>query len=190
MASREEIWEAADALTAAGERPTLAAVRKAVGGGSFTTISEAMTEWRERRPGAPLREPAPEGIAAQAAELAAVLWAQALALANERLQAERDALDVERAAMERERAEAAELADALSGELDQARLDLEAARILLVEKDEAFREMARESERWRDEATMTRENAARLEGRLMALEQVVAQLAPRPAPAGKRGKGD
>ena len=46
MASQEAIWAAADALVEAGERPTLAAVRKAVGGGSFTTISEAMAEWR------------------------------------------------------------------------------------------------------------------------------------------------
>ena len=34
----EQIWSAADALDAAGQSPTLAAVRKAVGGGSFTTI--------------------------------------------------------------------------------------------------------------------------------------------------------
>ena len=38
----EQIHTAADALVEAGERPTLAAVRRAVGGGSFTTISEAM----------------------------------------------------------------------------------------------------------------------------------------------------
>ncbi|MGE4336932.1 MAG: DNA-binding protein [Pigmentiphaga sp.] len=35
MASRDEMWAAADALVKAGGRPTLAAVRKAVGGGSF-----------------------------------------------------------------------------------------------------------------------------------------------------------
>ena len=38
MATKDEIWAAAQALADAGERPTLAAVRKVVGGGSFTTI--------------------------------------------------------------------------------------------------------------------------------------------------------
>ncbi len=40
--SKKSIFDAADALDAAGQRPTLAALRKAVGGGSFTTISEAI----------------------------------------------------------------------------------------------------------------------------------------------------
>jgi chromosome segregation ATPase len=190
MATKEEIWVAADELMEAGQRPTLSAVRRMVGGGSYTTISEAMAEWRAKQAQpAPSKEPAPESIAAQASELAAAIWAQALALANERLQAERASLDAARAEMEQERAEAVELADTLAGELDQTRLDLEAARILLDEKDEALREEARESERWRSEATLMRENAARLEGRLMALEQVIAQIAPRPAPGAKKGNG-
>ena len=41
-----QIHQAADELDAEGIRPTLAAVRKRVGSGSFTTISEAMTSWR------------------------------------------------------------------------------------------------------------------------------------------------
>ena len=35
------IFEIADELDAAGQNPTLASVRKALGGGSFTTISQA-----------------------------------------------------------------------------------------------------------------------------------------------------
>ena len=105
MATKDEIWAAAQALTDAGERPTLVAVRKAVGGGSYTTISEAMAEWRARQeqPQA-RRDPAPETIAAQAAEMAAAIWAQASALAHEKLQAERAALDAAREGMEQERA--------------------------------------------------------------------------------------
>ena len=38
--TREQIWNAADEIDAAGQNPTLAAVRKAVGGGSFTTIQD------------------------------------------------------------------------------------------------------------------------------------------------------
>ena len=43
--TKKAIFDAADVLDAGGQRPTLAALRKAVGGGSFTTISEAMKEW-------------------------------------------------------------------------------------------------------------------------------------------------
>jgi hypothetical protein len=47
--TKDQIWAVADRLAAEGKAPTLAAVRKALGSGSFTTISEAMREWRQRR---------------------------------------------------------------------------------------------------------------------------------------------
>ncbi|KFA35857.1 DNA-binding protein, partial [Xanthomonas vasicola] len=58
--TREQIWAAADNLDAAGQNPTLVAVRKVVGGGSFSTIQDAMAEWKARRAAkaSPLREPA------------------------------------------------------------------------------------------------------------------------------------
>jgi len=63
--TREQIWAAADELDAAGQNPTLSAVRKAVGGGSFTTIQEAMAEWKARRASREAsiqQEPAPQII--------------------------------------------------------------------------------------------------------------------------------
>ena len=61
--TKDRIFEVAEAMDAAGQVPTLAAVRKAIGGGSFTTISEAMTEWKANKAAkeTPLREPAPPG---------------------------------------------------------------------------------------------------------------------------------
>ena len=38
--TKDQILQAADQLAAAGTAPTLAAVRAAVGGGSYTTINE------------------------------------------------------------------------------------------------------------------------------------------------------
>lgn len=60
--TRSQIFEAAEGLDAAGLNPTLAAVRKALGSGSFTTISEAMGEWRKLRArrAPPNSEPLPE----------------------------------------------------------------------------------------------------------------------------------
>ncbi len=126
----EQIWAAADALDAAGQSPTLAAVRKAIGGGSFTTISEAMAQWRARKAdkSTPLREPAPPLVMERLAELGADIWAAALDLANARLNSEREALEVARAELEASRLEAAELADQLTGDLDDARTKIEALR--------------------------------------------------------------
>ena len=183
MASQQEIWAAADALVKAGERPTLAAVRKAVGGGSFTTISEAMGAWRARQAIAePVREPAPVAVSQQAAVLAAELWAQALAIAHERLQADREALEAARVEMARERAEAVELADLLAGELDQVRAELEAGQMLLAEKDEALLEQTQEIHHWRGEAALMREKAALLEGKVAGLEQALGQINVRMIP--------
>ena len=183
MASQDEIWAAADALVKAGERPTLAAVRKAVGGGSFTTISEAMAEWRARQAVAePVREPAPVAVSQHAAVLVSELWAQAQAIAHERLQADREALEVTRVEMARERAEAVELADLLAGELDLVRAELEAGQMLLTEKDEAILEQTQEIDNWRGEASLMREKAALLEGKVAGLEQALQQISPRMIP--------
>lgn len=129
--SREQIWAAADELDAAGQNPTLAAVRKAVGGGSFTTIQDAMTEWKARKAAkaAPLREPPPGTLADRLQELASDVWTAAMELATARLEVEREALETARAELDAARLEAAELADALTTELDETR-----ARVVQLEK--------------------------------------------------------
>lgn len=48
-ATKEEIIRAAEELEASGQNPTLDAVRKHLGGGSFTTISPALREWKAGR---------------------------------------------------------------------------------------------------------------------------------------------
>ena len=121
--TRENIWTAADSLDQAGERPTLAAIRKRVGGGSYTTISEAMSEWNARRAAqtAPQRDPVPEKVSDAAAEFAAMVWQLAEETAEGRLQAERAAIGGARQQLESEKAEAAAFADQLNQELEAAR---------------------------------------------------------------------
>ena len=127
--TKEGIFKAADELKASGESPTLAAIRKKVGGGSFTTISEAMKEWRESTaPKAPVKTPAPESLKGRLDELSAELWDAALTMANDRLASERAALAMARSELEVASAEAAELADQLAGELDQEREKAAAAK--------------------------------------------------------------
>ena len=118
--TKEQIFQTADQLTAAGESPTLANVRKALGGGSFTTISDAMNEWKAKQQAtnAPIREPAPAAVATRLEELGADIWAVALELANARLTSEREALETTRQQLETAQQEATELADQLSVELE------------------------------------------------------------------------
>ena len=118
--TKKSIFDAADALDAGGQRPTLVAIRKAVGGGSFTTISEVMKEWQAVKAvrEVPAREPAPPVVGERLGDVANEIWALALQVANERLASEREAFGVARLQMEEERQEAVELADAVSAELE------------------------------------------------------------------------
>jgi hypothetical protein len=185
MASQQEIWAAADGLVAAGERPTLAAVRQAVGGGSFTTISEAMKTWHAQQATlqvVPHPEPAPEAITRQIEAWAASIWGEAFGLAQERLQSERAALEAVRVDMERERTEAAELADSLSEELDRMQRELDAERILRDEKETAIAELMQEVDQQRTEAAQMREKAALLEGKVAGLEHALERIATERTP--------
>ena len=118
--TKDQIFQAADQLTVAGESATMAAVRKLLGGGSYTTINEALKEWKAKQhtTNTPIREPAPAAVATRLEELGADIWAVALELANTRLTSEREALEATRVQLETAQQEATELADQLSVELE------------------------------------------------------------------------
>jgi hypothetical protein len=81
VATQEAIWKVADDLNAEGVRPTLAAIRKKLGAGSFTTISQAMTEWRRRKEkdDRPVVEPLPTELLNAAHDMVAEICAARLA---------------------------------------------------------------------------------------------------------------
>jgi hypothetical protein len=136
----EAIWQAADALEAEGIRPTLAAVRNKVGGGSFTTITNAMGEWRKRRQQEALApaEPLPDEIGQHLDEIGQRLgdigqqlrafgsevWAKARALADEQLVGLRQRLEAEKAEINDRMTEAVQLADQLTEEAEGLRRQL------------------------------------------------------------------
>lgn len=100
----QDIHAAADKLAGNGVKPTLAEVRAALGGGSFTTISESMKTWRqEQQADQQLQQvDLPNAINERLQALGAEMWQSANSLANERLAAERDALAVAQAAAAQE----------------------------------------------------------------------------------------
>jgi hypothetical protein len=119
--SKSDIWNAAAALNAEGIKPTLNNVRKRIGAGSFTTISDAMTEWHAKQQAGAVeqRDPPPAAVAERMTDATADLWALALEAAQARLAAERERMEVERAGLQARYDEAAELAGAMSTELEQ-----------------------------------------------------------------------
>jgi hypothetical protein len=164
--TKKAIFDAADALDAGGQRPTLAALRKAVGGGSFTTISEAMKEWWAVRAlrEAPVREPAPAVVGERLGVVADEIWGLALQVANERLAGEREAFDAARVQAEQEKVEAVELADAVTAELETLQGKLSA----LEEGEHTAR---REAVALREQLTASRERAATAEARAAEIER-------------------
>ncbi|MEI6067963.1 MAG: DNA-binding protein [Methylococcaceae bacterium] len=141
----QDIHAAADTIAAAGGNPTLAAVRQALNGGSFTTISEAMKDWKAKHQAqtiiAPLREAAPAAISDRLSAFGTEVWAIALELSNARLQSERESLDLVRQELEQDKRETGDFADQLSLELEQTQAlikqqaaDLDTARKELTDK--------------------------------------------------------
>ena len=151
--TKEQIFAAADELDAAGQNPTLAGIRKALGGGSFSSIQPLLSEWKARKAAkdSPLREPAPAAIAERLSEFGTDVWALALELANGRLANERAALEAARAQLEAEKQEAAEMADQISAELESLKTratTLEASeRAVRNEIEESRKKLAAMSER-------------------------------------------
>ena len=109
----QQIHAVADELHEEGIKPTLANVRKRLGGGSFTTISDAMQSWRkEHKEEQQLQQvELPSGISDRLQALGADLWQTAIDIANDRLSKERDALEVIKAKAQQDVDEYAESVD-------------------------------------------------------------------------------
>ncbi len=167
--TKEQIWTAADELVAAGQRPTLEAIRQ-ITGGSYTTISPALNEWKARHAQAsPLREPPPQAVADRLAEVGTEVWSIALELANTRLAAEREALDKARADLEADRAEATDLADRLATQIDELQ-----SRVASIEAAETA--ARREAEELRGQLAATKEKAHTAEARAQEIERRAGEL--------------
>lgn len=84
--TKDAIWAAADQIEAKGGYASLAAVRRILGRGSYTTITAAMEE-RKRLPRAGMDmppPPMPEGLAERFANLGEEIWTSAVIHAHER----------------------------------------------------------------------------------------------------------
>ncbi|MCB2248786.1 DNA-binding protein [Salmonella enterica subsp. diarizonae] len=152
--TEEQIMRAADELDQEGQNPTLARVRKKLGGGSFTTISEVMIEWRAQKArSVHAQEPPPQAVTDRLSAFGDDIWALALEIADAGFAGEREAMEKSQQEKEEARLEATALADQLTDELAKTRTHiltleetLSAARketiAVATERNEALRETA------------------------------------------------
>ncbi|WP_311950448.1 DNA-binding protein [Halomonas piscis] len=176
----EKIHAAADQIAEAGERPTLARVRKALGGGSFSTISEAMQAWREKQTEehALAEIEVPEPINERVEQLKAAAWEAAVAEAERRLSAERAALDEAQAQATGEVEEAREAVQTLEEEAAERDRELETMCGKLAEAERGWREAEQQREA---ESARLSERLSGLEARLNDAQTVIDRLTEREA---------
>lgn len=158
--TKERIFEIADNIDAGGQKPTLAAVRKANGGGSYSTIAEAMQEWRSLKAAkeAWALVPPPSAVTERLGHLGTEIWSLALEIANGQLAAERDAFDEARIGLEIEKQEAVEL-------VNQVTADLEAAQRKIADSDAAEKAVVANLSALREQAIVLSERTAVAEAR-------------------------
>lgn len=116
--NQDRVNQVCEAMDAEGKAPTLAAVREALGEGSFSTLARMVKVWKAGRvdvePVAVAVE-VPEAVQAAGARLAAMVWAEAERLAVERLAGERADMEASKAEMAAELEESyKEMEDAVS----------------------------------------------------------------------------
>lgn len=175
----EQVFAAADAVEARGERPTQHNVRDELGGGSFATIGPALRRWRQaREDAADLAEvELPDSVEARGRELLALVWREASA----RAQAGHAALQAAVADLERAVEEAEAEGTRAVATVEK---ELEGERTARAELDRRFRDLELELAGLRavaDRVEKAETRADRAEARADKLEtkadQAVADLA-------------
>ena len=147
----QQVHNTADQLQGQGIKPTLAEVRKALGGGSFTTISEAMKSWRQdNQEEAQLRQvELPSGITERLQTLGADVWQTAVDIANDRLVKDREALESIKAKSQAETDEAQEAVKTLEGEQADLLVQLDEVTATAETKAKAAEQATAERDRFK-----------------------------------------
>ncbi len=125
--TKDQVFDAADALAREGQSPTVVAVRSRLGGGSPNNITKWLSEWKtlHETQKAETLPPLPEGVESAMRQV----WGAAWKDAQGQLEGEREALNTARKDIEKERTE-------MLGEIEQLDQNLERTQHeILVGKD-------------------------------------------------------
>lgn len=123
----ESIHAMADKLSSEGKYPTLALLRQELGSGSYTTISEAMKLWREEKAKSDIIPipPIPDEVNNTIQTATQSIWQSAMTVAENKLQAEREALKQAQDDMAQRQKETIEMAGHLDQEIAQLKQTLQ-----------------------------------------------------------------
>jgi colicin import membrane protein len=199
--TRDQVFEAADALAQEGTQPTAKLVRDRTGG-SFSTITPHLAAWKDERGGRGVTNipDMPESVAS--ANWA--VWAAAWNAAQEAIKTERDGLTAARRELEKERAEMAQeiveleaKLDASEGERASLAATLEAETRRHREAEEKMGDLKIANARLEERIANTDKRADELRDQVTRLEGELARLAqskgapkqepkPKPKPAAKK----
>ncbi|MES9902146.1 MAG: DNA-binding protein [Sedimenticola sp.] len=122
--TRDQVFEAADALALEGQTPTVVAVRNRLGGGSPNTITPLLAEWKEQHEltHADALPPLPEQVESAMRQVWGAAWKETQA----QLEAEREALSALRKELERERSEMLKEIEHLDEALETSKIEQQA----------------------------------------------------------------
>ena len=190
--NQERVNAVCDELAKAGKKATLAAVRDALGEGSFSTIRPMVQNWKAGRGDVAADAGAvvvPDAVQAMGGKLLAEVWALAERLAGERLAAERASIAAAREEMGAELAQAYAEMEALREQLAQAKAD---AALMTDREGAAFVMLQNVETSMHD----LRESLAGAKAEAAAYKAVIEKFNPtevgqptkKPAPSKKAGK--
>lgn len=191
--NQERVNVVCNELASGGKKPTLAAVRDALGEGSYSTIGPMIQKWKAGRGevagGDVVAVSVPDAIQAAGGRMMAEVWAMAERLAAERLAAERAAMDAERAEV------AAELEAAYS-EMETLREQLAKAHQETEIETSAVRYLRDENKGMEKEAQALRVELAAAKAEAGAFKLAIEKINPvepgqapkKPAPGKKAGR--
>lgn len=197
----DRVAEAAESLVARGLKPTMAAVRDELGGGSLRDISPALRKWRDKaEQSSSETTPIPPELMAVLQRSSQALWSAAESRANELLSAFRAKSDVKVASLEAERDEALLENGRIETQLNEskstitklqaeiaaanARVDRAEGRVEAIERERSRLESVIEAanqnrQQARDHEQQARDEAAELRGQCKILSDQVARLEKR-----------
>lgn len=189
--SKSDVFDACNMIYSAGQNVTLDAVR-AITGGSFSTISPMVKEWKAEQSG--VNASLESGIARtdvpeKLTELLNTLWSAALATASQKMEAERQLLNDYKAELENERHDLIYASDRIGCELDDLKFDFNVLTTNHKNLQDSYNELERENISLRAELAAREKSITHNESVLGEITRFLKALnntapaAPAPAPA-------
>ena len=117
--TQEQVFQTADTLRQQGEHPSVAAVREAIGSGSYSTVNRYLQLWREQQEKEMVSADLPAPVEEAYRKAAAVAWNEASRLTGEQVTAIKEQTTKERERFEKEARDAAAEITRLEQQVEQ-----------------------------------------------------------------------